>query len=286
MKGQVRLVTLNFWGLEPPLDRRMQLAIDQLGQLDADVVCLQEVRPLGGNDGPTTADEMADALGMKALYHQAVAWPEGGRGPGSTAGQEGLAILTRYQVVDWRVTGLPEARPADARILLSARIETPAGMLWAHTTHLHYRLDDGVAREKQVVVIDQTIRDLGRDPGDPPQLLCGDFNAPPDADEMRFLRGMTTLAGRRTHFQDAWLRVHPDSPGHTWSSENEQTRPLRSLDIDRRIDYILVTTRNKDGRGTVRDARVVLDERDADGTAASDHYGVLADVQIAADRQS
>jgi hypothetical protein len=78
--------------------------------------------------------------------------------------------------------------------------------------------------------------------------------------------------------QDAWLRVHPDLPGITWSSENDQTRPLRSLDMDRRIDYVYVTTRRRDGRGTVRDARVVLDERDERGTCASDHYGVLADL--------
>ena len=113
----------------------------------------------------------------------------------------------------------------------------------------------------------------------------GDFNAPPEADEIRFLRGLTTLAGRRTHFQDAWLRARPDAPGITWSSENEQTRPLRSLDIDRRIDYVFVTTRRKDGRGTVCDAEVVLDQRDDSGVCASDHFGVLAEVQIAADGQ-
>jgi endonuclease/exonuclease/phosphatase family metal-dependent hydrolase len=109
---------------------------------------------------------------------------------------------------------------------------------------------------------------------------------------MRFLRGLTTLDGRRTHFQDAWLRCHRepqrgDGPaeGITWSSENEHTRPLRSLDIDRRIDYVLVTSRKRDGRGTVRGCRVVLTEREGQGrdaVCASDHYGVLAEVQIAA----
>ena len=133
------------------------------------------------------------------------------------------------------------------------------------------------------MAIDQVVRSLGREAADLPQILCGDFNAPPDADEIRFLRGLTTLGGRRTHFQDAWLRARPDDPGFTWSSENPQTRPLRSLDLDRRIDYVFVTTRRKDGRGTVRDARRVLDQRDDDGVCASDHFGVLAEVQIAPD---
>jgi hypothetical protein len=106
------------------------------------------------------------------------------------------------------------------------------------------------------------------------------------------LRGLTTLGGRRTHFQDAWLRLHRepgpgDGPaqGITWSSENRFTRPLRSLDLDRRIDYVFVTTRKKDGRGTVHDCRVVMTEREELGEVAicaSDHYGVCADVQVAA----
>jgi endonuclease/exonuclease/phosphatase family metal-dependent hydrolase len=151
---------------------------------------------------------------------------------------------------------------------------------------LHYRLDDGVAREKQVLAIDAEIRAIGRDNTSAPHILCGDFNATPDSDEMRFLRGLTTLDGRRTHFQDAWLRLHReaergDGPeqGITWSSENELTRPLRSLDIDRRIDYIYVTSRKKDGRGTIHDCRVTLTERE-NGICASDHYAVVADVQV------
>ena len=52
--------------------------------------------------------------------------------------------------------------------------------------------------------------------------------------------------------------------------------------LDRLIDYVLVTSRKKDGRGTVSRCEVVLTERDETGVCASDHYGVLADVQIAA----
>ena len=294
MTTTLRAVTINFWGLEAPLDRRLDLAETQLRELDLDVVAMQEVRPLHGHGvgvgvgdgGRTTADLLAGRLGMTAAYHVAVAWPEHAFGIGTPAGQEGLAILSRLPILDRRATELPEARPTDTRILLSAQIETEAGPMWFHTTHLHYRLDDGVAREKQVVAIDAAIRGVGREPDDLPQILCGDFNAPPDADEIRFLRGLTTLDGRRTHFQDAWLRVHGAAPGLTWSSQNPQTRPLRSLDIDRRIDYLFVTTRRVDGRGTVLDARVVLDQRDADGVAASDHFGVLAEVQISRDHMT
>jgi endonuclease/exonuclease/phosphatase family metal-dependent hydrolase len=282
----MKVLTLNLWGIEPPLDRRIALAVRQLRSLAPDVICLQEVRPLDGRSGRTTADMLAGELGMYAHYEQAVEWEAGEAGM-PIAGQEGLAIIAAAPLLDVRVVRLPEPRPADVRILLSGRVHTGDGAaIWLHTTHLHYRLDDGAAREQQVLAIDAAIRGLGREKTDGPQILCGDFNATPDSDEIRFLRGLTTLAGRRTHFQDAWLRLHRepgpgDGPeqGITWSSENELTRPLRSLDIDRRIDYVFVTSRKKDGRGTIHDCRVVMTERE-EGICASDHYGVLADVQV------
>ncbi|HEX4421899.1 MAG TPA: endonuclease/exonuclease/phosphatase family protein [Kofleriaceae bacterium] len=292
--GNLRVVTLNLWGTEPPLEHRLQLAARQLAALAPDVVCLQEVRPLDGRGGRTTADVLAEALGKRAHYEVAVAWEDGVHGK-LPAGQEGLAVIAS-SIREARVLALPEPRPADARILLSAQIDTAGGPIWVHTTHLHYRLDDGVAREHQVLAIDEAIRGFGRANDSAPQILCGDFNATADSDELRFLRGLTTLGGRRTHFQDAWLRLHRepgpgDGPaqGITWSSENRLTRALRSLDLDRRIDYVLVTTRKKDGRGTVHDCRVVLTEREPAAEveiefeiAASDHYAVCADIQVVA----
>lgn len=283
MGANLRVVTLNFWGTEAPLEARLALAIRQLRALAPDVVCLQEVRPLDGASGRTTADAIAQGLGLSAHYAMAVRWEDGAHGK-LPAGQEGLAIIAR-SISNARATPLPDPRPADARILLSAQVATDGGPVWVHTTHLHYRLDDGVARERQVLAIDAALR-AERTDASPPQILCGDFNATPDSDEIRFLRGLTTLDGRRTHFQDAWLRLHrepgpTDGPaeGITWSSENEHTRPLRSLDIDRRIDYVFVTSRKKDGRGTIHRCEVALTEREG-AICASDHYAVMADVQV------
>ena len=292
MTTRLRALTLNLWGESAPLERRLALAGRQLAALAPDVLGVQEVRRYRD---ATTAHVLAGAaFGADAhvVYAPALTWAAGAWGPDTPAGEEGLAIASRWPILEHRVLGLPAPRPLEARILLSARLATPAGPIWFHTTHLHYRLDDGVAREQQVLAIDDAIRACGRGNHDAPQILCGDLNATPDSDELRFLRGLTTLGGRRTHFQDAWLRLHRepgpgDGPaqGITWSSDNEHTRSLRSLDLDRRIDYVLVTTRKKDGRGTVHDCRVVLTEREgagADAICASDHYGVLADVQIGA----
>lgn len=113
-----------------------------------------------------------------------------------------------------------------------------------------------------------------------PKLVMGDFNAVPDSDEIRWLRGLTTLAGRRVFYQDAFAARHPREDGFTWARRNPYTARLHFLERDRRIDYIFVTALRKDGRGLVRDCRVVLDEAAADGAFPSDHFGLYAEVQL------
>ena len=283
----LRVVTLNFWGIEAPLEGRLASAIAQLQPLEPDVICLQECRPLDGVGGRTTADVIAEGLGMHAHYATSCSW-NAGDGKMTTSGQEGLAIISRSPLLETRSVTLPDGRPALTRLLLSGLVATGADPVWVHTTHLHFALDDGLARENQVVAIDDAVRAIGRTNTSAPHILTGDMNATPDSDEMRFLRGLTTLGGRRTHFQDAWLRLHAEAgpnatwrEGITWSSENDQTRPLRSLDIDRRLDYVYVTSRKKDGRATIHRCEIVLTERDAsEGFCATDHYGVLADIQV------
>ena len=274
---RLRVVTINFWGNEAPLTQRLSLARRQLEELQPDVIGMQEVRPLNGKTGQTSADFLAEALGFSCVYKVAQRWNDDDFFPGHPGGEEGLALLSRFPIGQSSMAVLPEARPKETRILLSAAIDARCGQVWCHTTHLHYRLDDGRARERQVVAVDEVIRNTQTSQ---PQVLCGDFNATPEHDEIRFLRGLTTLEGRRTHYQDAFARVHPQDPGLTWCAENPQTRPLRSLDIDRRIDYIFVTSRSKDGAGTVLDAGLALHRRDENGVCASDHYGVFADVQL------
>jgi endonuclease/exonuclease/phosphatase family metal-dependent hydrolase len=256
-------LTLNLWGLEPPLDRRMALIADGLRALAPDVVGLQEVREAPGVENQAAA--LARALGYQHVFAPAVAF--GG-------GHEGLALLAREPFAAHEARELPHARPEERRVLLSARL----GELWVHTTHLDYRLQHGKEREDQVLAIDAAITARAT----VPQVLMGDFNARPEADEMRFLRGLTTLAGRRTHYQDAWLRLHPAEPGWTWAAANPGTAPLAFLEPDRRLDYVYVTTQRRDGRGRIRDCRIVLDRPDGEGVYPSDHFGVLADVQIEA----
>ena len=262
-----RCLTLNLWGAEAPLQRRMELVAAALRELQPHVVGLQEVREVPGE-----LDNQAETLAAVAGYHHAYvpAMPFAG-------GHEGLAILSRAPILEHLSFDLPHAEPNERRILLSARVAFDSGPVWVHTTHLNYRLAHGKQREDQVQAIDAIVAARA---GDRPSILMGDFNARPEADEIRWLRGLVTLSGRRTYYQDAWDRLHPGELGWTWACANPYTERLAFLEPDRRIDYIFVTPMRRDGRATIRSCRIVLDQPAPDGTYASDHFGLLAEIQI------
>jgi endonuclease/exonuclease/phosphatase family metal-dependent hydrolase len=244
------------------------MVIEGLRALAPDVVALQEVRVVPGRV-PNQAETLARACGYHVAFASAAT---------PTATDDwGLAILSRGRVLEQAALDLPDPEPSERRILLSARVETASVPVWVHTTHLNYRLQDGLARERQVQVIDRAVSARA---GQTPQVLMGDFNARPEADEIRWLRGLTTLEGRRTYYQDAWALLHPRSEGWTWASANPYTARLAFLEPDRRIDYVFDTPMRRDARGLVHGCRIVLDEPSAEGVFASDHFGVLAEVQI------
>jgi endonuclease/exonuclease/phosphatase family metal-dependent hydrolase len=265
--SRLRCLTLNLWGAEPPLERRMRVVAAGLRTLRADVVALQEVREVPAQL-PNQAEALARAVGLHHVFEPAVAF---------AGGHEGLALLSREPILEHQVLELPHAQPAERRILLSARVADGQGSIWVHTTHLNYRLAHGKQREDQVQAIDASL--AGRTT-DRPQILMGDFNARPESDEIRWLRGLVSLGGRRTYHQDAWDRLHPGETGWTWARANPYTAKLAFLEPDRRLDYIFVTPMRSDGRGTVHDCRIVFDQPEADGVFASDHFGLLAEIQV------
>lgn len=270
MPRPLRFLTLNLWGATPPLERRLRLVETALRGFAVDVVALQEVQEIPGQL-PNTGATLAAALGLHCVFAPTVPWQ---------GGHEGLAILSRFPIETHASRELPHASSGERRLLLSARLGAPAGPLWVHDTHLSYRPQHGVEREAQVQAIAAA---LEASSPDNPQILMGDFNARPEADEIRFLKGLTTFGDRRVAMQDAWESVHPREPGWTWARANPGTAPLAFLGLDRRLDFVFVTQRRRDGRGAILDCRLVLDQPAEDGVFASDHFGVLADVQVEPD---
>lgn len=265
----IRVLTLNIWQEQGDWQRRLPLVARTLRSLGPDVVCLQEVREVEGRV-PNQARTLAAELDLQVTYETAETW--GG-------GDEGLAILSRFPIVERDFRVLPKGERDCRRICLGAAISTAEGLAWFFTTHLAFRLDDGITRERQVVAVDAFVKEHHQ-PGRTAAVLCGDFNASPEADELRFLRGLCTLEGKRTYYQDAFALCNPGERGHTWCRENPYTLELEWLEPDRRLDYILVTPMTRRGAGRIRSCQVVCSEPDESGVRCSDHYGVLAELSL------
>lgn len=266
----IRIVTLNIWQEQGPWEQRLDLIGERLASLEPDLVCLQEVRELGERI-PNQARTLAARLSFEQTYAGAQEW--GG-------GEEGLAILSRYPIVEHEAVELPYTSGRSRRICLGAAIEHERGRFWAFTTHLAFRLADGALRERQVAAVDRFVGERPGSSNTAAKLLAGDFNAPPDADEVRFLRGLTSLDGRRTYYQDAFAVCNPGIAGHTWSSANPYTQALGWLEPDRRLDYIYVTPMTRTGAGRILNCRLVCTEPSPAGIYCSDHFGLLAEVEV------
>jgi len=261
----LRAVTLNIWNRQGPWDRRLPLLRDGLAALDADVIGLQEVMALAGK---SQADELAPA-GWHV--HYAPAWSIGG---GLSWGN---AILSRWPIARAEVLPLPAPPELDTRSAAFAVLSMPCGEVPVFCTHLTFQAHRSDARCEQVRALADHVAALAPLDEFPP-ILLGDLNADPDADEMRFLRGLTPLGGRSVFFADAWSSTRQD---HGFSYDRRNPYALRSREPSRRIDYVLVRGPDRAFRGEPLAARLVLDQP-TDGVWPSDHFGVLAEIQAVA----
>lgn len=281
-------MTLNVGALfEPQWDQRRHEVAAWINEVDPDIVCLQEVVRSSTDD--VTKWLVKD---LAAGHHHIMGGhPFGAYGEADDEFRFGSAILSRWPIDDTNLWSLPTADDPEDPM--------PAAMPWElvhartagldiFTTHLAPAPTHGRHRQIQVLEIDTLIREVRGDIDSlygtseraaMPPILTGDFNAEPDSDEIRYLKGLTVLENRTTFFQDAWVVAGDGSPGLTG---NWRTHPLSArLNVHpKRIDYILVGDpflRSGDG-GRLLDCRIVADTA-LTGIQASDHMGLIADIE-------
>jgi endonuclease/exonuclease/phosphatase family metal-dependent hydrolase len=282
----LRILQLNIGSLlEPEWDRRRHEIVAWLDRLEPDIVCMEEAWQSDGS--PNTAHWLAE--------HAAGDWHcVFGGGRLNTAGRDaslewGPAIMSRWPIDAHQAFRLPIGADASAMVRAApwTLLHVATAGLDVFATHLAAAPTDALHRRLQVLAIDEHVRavrgdrdvvtDLVSRDG-MPAVLCGDFNAEPESDEIRFLSGLTSLDGRITFWQDAWRVAGDGGPGYT---QDWRTHPLADdINVHRkRIDYVFVGDpfRRASNGGRVLSARVVLDEP-LTGIQASDHMGLVAEV--------
>jgi endonuclease/exonuclease/phosphatase family metal-dependent hydrolase len=261
------VLTLNIWNRQGPWERRLELLRAGLRELSPDVVGMQEVMSDGSH---SLADEIAEGLGYELTF--------GAARPLAGGIAFGNSVLSRFPIGATEVVALPSADTDESRSLLMTELTTPKGPLPFAVTHLSWRFHHGYVREQQALAIARAFKEKWpiRD-GALPAVLVGDFNARPDATEIRFLCGLHALEGTSFYMGDCFDEVG-EGPGYTYDPRHNPFAAF-THEAPRRIDYVFVRGPDRHGRGKPRSARVVLDQLD-EGVAASDHYGVFVELAM------
>ncbi len=270
-------------------DRRHEI-VAWIDRLRPDVVCLQEIWERIDDPSTNTARWIADhaegdwfhCFGGDA-FDEAL-WPDAGVHFGS-------AILSRWPIETTGHLQLPvEDDPADPfpGLVPWELVHARTAGLDVFSCHLASAPVHGHHRRRQVLAIDDYVRSVRGDLDGTtatrrrrdavPAILCGDFNAEPDSDEIRFMTSLCDLEGRRTYYQDAWRVAGDGGPGWT---QQWRTHPIAAaINVPRkRIDYVFVgdAFNRVDGAGRVLSAQLALHES-LTGVMASDHIGVCVEV--------
>ena len=205
------VVTLNLWHDQADWPRRLGVILDTLRAERPDVICLQEV--LQHATLPNQAETLADSLGYRRTF-ASVDGPERPK-------RYGNAILFHHPFSE---SGMKKLEPLDDyRTVAHARVEVVGRPLEVYCTHLHHTMEGGETRAIQLRDLLGFIRQTRQRRA--PILLAGDFNAPPDAPELRLLDGT---------FADAYAATHPDA-----DSTVTTLNPALGH-TPRRIDYLFV----------------------------------------------
>jgi endonuclease/exonuclease/phosphatase family metal-dependent hydrolase len=258
----VRVVAWNVWSRYGDWERRQAGLEDLLAGSSPDVVCLVEAWSM--TEGHQ-AERIASRLGVDhSLFvgdWEVEDWVAG------------LGVVSRWPIAAHERRRLPaEGGDGDA---LFVHVEGPRGPIQLFVVALDYPLGASRRRQIQVRQLGEFVQEKARRRH--PIVVCGDFNAGPDADEMRMLTGRSETVAPELVFYDAWEIAGDGTPGYTWSNRN----PLAAVGLypDRRFDYILSAWPRAGGVGHPVHCELLGVTESPDQLQVSDHYGVLADLR-------
>lgn len=221
---------------------------DTIRETGADIVGLEEVDVHWGSrsNNENTIKILAEKLDME--YFFAPIYDFDPLVEGDPRRQFGVAVLSKYPILHAEnrdITRLstqdPDPIPEPAPGFLEAQIDVDGAEVWFYVTHLDYRGDPTV-REMQVSDMLAIMAEHQYN------ILVGDMNAPPEAEELTPLFEW---------FDDTWDKTQKEV-GYTYPA-NE---PIK------RIDYVLTSPRMH-----VNDTFITPSQ-------ASDHLPVTADLTL------
>lgn len=220
----MRVVAWNVWGRYGAWEERQAGIEDLLATTEPDIACLVESWATAETN---QADRIGDRLGFE---HRVFVgdWDQGGWA-------SGIGVVSRWPITQRERQTLRGDHGDGNGEALFAAIDGPRGPVQLFVVMLDHPLHASGLHQAQVR---QLAAFVGRaSHRRHPVVVCGDFNAGPDSDELRMLTGRSETPVPGLVFYDAWELAGDGTPGYTWSNRNPLAAP--GLYPDRRFDYIL-----------------------------------------------
>jgi endonuclease/exonuclease/phosphatase family metal-dependent hydrolase len=237
------VVSLNLWHDKQDWPKRQGIIVRELQALKPDAILLQEV--LQDAALPNQAATLAERLGYHYRFFSV--------DPPQQVRRYGNAILTRVppkHTQEFKLLPLDDYRNAGW-----VRIEVASHPLNLYVTHLHSVPAGADIRLQQIRSL---LEFIASTKGNAPSVLAGDFNTIADAQELQSLTAS---------FTDAYAAAHPGQavnvPEHATLNTHLGHPPVR-------IDHVFF----QQDAFRVAEARIILNQPEADGTWPSDHYGM------------
>jgi endonuclease/exonuclease/phosphatase family metal-dependent hydrolase len=262
----VRAVTWNvWWRFGDEWRERQDRILATLRGLRPDVVGLQESWIA---DGTSQAAELGRELGMSA----AVAAPSLPPAPvppeaPDQAGIElGVALLSRWPVLDVARVPLPAAHRPYAPLSLVATLDHPDGPLHTVVSCIEFEPEYRGDQLAQSDALAALLADPARD-GPHPVLLLADLNAEPGSAEIERLSAVAV---------DAWTAGGGDPDAVTLSRRTPWAPVAAERLIDQRIDWVFA--RPGGTRPVTVERAFLAGDEPVDGLFPSDHFAVVVDL--------
>ncbi len=257
----MKILTFNIWGAPYAKDRSERTAAicEEVMRLNPDILLFQEVYL------PNNRQQLLDGLSERWCYTHHFS---------SALLGSGLLTMSKYPIVDamfqsFRMRGKPEDIMrgdyyAGKGIGLT-RINTPDGVIDVYNCHTHAQYDPDNNNEYAAYTetnLYDAARFIDSYSGASPVILGGDLNTRPDQAGYRIISQLGALV-------DIAYHLHSEHP-ITFSADN----PYSESD-NQCLDYLMARNIGMTSIEVVMTARL-----SDDALAYSDHYGLLADIDV------
>jgi endonuclease/exonuclease/phosphatase family metal-dependent hydrolase len=237
---KIKILQWNTWYKED-IEKKISL----LGDVDADIYCLQELSIVDGNNEFDIIKESLNLNGFLGVTE-------------TDHGGQGNAILTKHPIISSNSQLIKDPKEPrqhfsdEGRIYLESNIEINDSVLTVGTTHMSYtdRFEENELKRKE----SQKLLDILEDHSSS-YIFTGDLNA---TEESKLVKSL----------ESNFMHAGPSYSEKTWTTKDFDYNGFNVSDLEYRLDFVFTT----------RDLKVI--NSTIVNTDYSDHLPILVEIEV------